>query len=137
MTSAPSSPPPNRRALRRVAATIALALVSVTGLVGLSAAPAAASWHPASVGYWTENPGLSLRDCYHPTVQLPPSQNCTFIKYLPRYTNVHVVCQRSGQNIYGNNVWDYVVYSGGEGFVSDYYMDTTHPSWIPGIDICT
>ncbi|WFE26751.1 hypothetical protein O7623_26285 [Solwaraspora sp. WMMD791] len=137
MTSAPSSPPRSRRALRRIAATIALALVSVTGLVGLSAGPAAASWHAASVGSWTPDPGLSLRDCYHPTVKLPPSQDCTFIRHLPRYTSVHVVCQRSGQNIGGNNVWDYVVYSGGEGFVSDYYMNTGHANWIPGIDICT
>ncbi|MDX8031417.1 hypothetical protein SK803_14415 [Lentzea sp. BCCO 10_0856] len=36
------------------------------------------------------------------------------------------MCQRSGQNIYGNKLWDYIVYSGGEGFMSDYYVNTGH-----------
>jgi hypothetical protein len=52
-------------------------------------------------------------------------------------TAVHIVCQRSGQNINGDAVWDYVTYSGGEGFAADYYINTGYASWIPGIDICS
>jgi hypothetical protein len=81
--------------------------------------------------------GVTVRDCYHASVQLPPSTNCSPQTTPPAGTDVHIVCQRSGQNIFGNNVWDYVVYPGGEGLVSDYYMDTGHASWIPGVDICT
>lgn len=121
---------------RRSLANAVLAVITAVGAIVGAATPAQASWHWAEVGWWTPSPGVSLRDCYHPTVQLPPSTNCRYMWALPAYTDVHVVCQRSGQDIYGNNVWDYIVYPGGEGFVADYYMDTGHPSWIPGIDIC-
>ncbi|MFK3979663.1 hypothetical protein ACI2K4_04710 [Micromonospora sp. NPDC050397] len=125
------------RAPRRIATLLATLLLASTGLVGTTAGPASASWYGATVGSWTPNPGVALRDCYHPTVQLPPGTYCTEIRRIPKNTGVHIVCQRSGQNIDGNNVWDYVVYSGGEGFVADYYMNTGHANWIPGVDICS
>jgi len=42
----------------------------------------------------------------------------------------------SPQDIYGDNLWDYVVTSVGEGFMSDYYVNTGYAGWIPGIDLC-
>lgn len=98
-----------------------------------TASAASASWYGASVGA----SGVNIRDCYHPSTQLPPSTICTFHASLSAGTAVHIVCQRSGQNINGDAVWDYVTYSGGEGFAADYYINTGYASWIPGIDICS
>lgn len=111
--------------------------LSVTGVAGAVLAgtvtAAQASWVSA---YPWSTAGVNIRDCYHPSVNLPPSTNCTYQTWLPQNTPMHVVCQRAGQNIYGDNVWDYVTYSGGEGFAADYYVHTGYASWIPGIDIC-
>jgi hypothetical protein len=114
-----------------------VAACSVTAaLVTMAATPAHASWQAATTGA----SGVNIRDCYHPTVQLPPSTNCTLRVAVPAHTGVRIVCQAAGQSIDGNPVWDYVVWEGGpgrpEGFASDYYIDTGSPSWIPGIDIC-
>jgi hypothetical protein len=109
---------------------------AVAGLVlaGATVADAApASWYYATVG----SSGVNVRDCYHPTVQLPPSTNCTYQTTLGSGTGVHIVCQRSGQNIGGDPVWDYITYPGGEGLAADYYIYTGYSSWIPGVDICT
>ena len=117
--------------IRRGAGVLAAAGALVLGATGV----ANASWHGATVGGWSTG-GVNLRDCYNPTVQLPPSTSCTYVKTVAPGTSVHVVCQRAGQNISGNNVWDYIVYPGGEGFMADYYVNTGHANWIPGIDIC-
>jgi hypothetical protein len=111
----------------------ALSAVGAAGtiLVGHVTA-ASASWDGATVG----GSGVNVRDCYHPSVHLPPSTSCTYQTNLSAGTGVHIVCQRAGQNISGDPVWDYVVYSGGEGFAADYYINTGYASWIPGIDIC-
>jgi hypothetical protein len=123
--------PRSRTSRRRIATAITLALATAgTGLV--MAGPAMASWYPATVGA----SGVNVRDCYHPTVKLPPSTNCTYLTTLSPGTSVNIVCQRTGQNIGGDNVWDYVVYSGGQGLAADYYINTGYPSWIPGIDTC-
>jgi len=121
--------------LRRAGAAVgAVGAAAALALAGASAADAApASWYTATVG----SSGVNVRDCYHPTVQLPPSTNCTLHASLGAGTSVHIVCQRSGQNIGGDNVWDYVTYPGGEGLAADYYIYTGYTSWIPGIDICT
>lgn len=108
---------------------------AVAGLVVGGGGVASASWSSATVGGYTTG-GVSLRDCYHPSTRLPPSQNCTYIKTVAPGTAAHVVCQTTGQNIYGDNLWDYVVTSVGEGFMSDYYVNTGYPGWIPGIDHC-
>ena len=123
--------PRRRTARRRIASAITVTLAT-TGAGLAMAAPALASWYPATVGH----SGVNVRDCYHPTVHLPPSTNCTYQTTLRPGTGVHIVCQRAGQNINGDNVWDYVTYSGGEGFAADYYIYTGYASWIPGIDIC-
>uniref|UniRef100_UPI003F49646B hypothetical protein n=1 Tax=Amycolatopsis sp. CA-096443 TaxID=3239919 RepID=UPI003F49646B len=70
---------------------------------------------------------------HHPPA---PSQNCTKITTVAPGTPAHVVCQTAGQDIYGDNLWDYVVTSVGEGFMSDYYVNTGYAGWIPGIDHC-
>jgi hypothetical protein len=120
--------PRNKKRLIRV--------LSVTGTAGAVLAgtvtAAQASWYTAYVG----SSGVNVRDCYHPSVNLPPSTSCTYQATLGSGTQVHIVCQRAGQNIGGDNVWDYVTYSGGEGFAADYYINTGYSSWIPGIDIC-
>lgn len=115
--------------------TIAVAAAAV-GIVAASAGSASASWVSATVGGYSTG-GVSLRDCYHPTTQLPPSQNCTYIRTVAPGTPVHVVCQREGQNIYGDPIWDYIVTPNGEGFMADYYVNTGYPGWIPGIDHCS
>lgn len=115
--------------------TIAIA-VTAAGVVAGSAGIANASWADATVGGYSTD-GVSLRDCYHPTTHLPPSQDCTYLKTIAPGTPAHVVCQTVGQNIYGDSLWDYIVTSNGEGFMADYYVDTSHPGWIPGIDHCS
>lgn len=135
-SSAPPSAPAERSRRRRMprrrtAAALTLALATA-GAGVVMADPALASWYPASVG----SSGVNVRDCYHPTVHLPPSTSCTYQAALGAGTGIHIVCQRAGQNINGDNVWDYVTYSGGEGYAADYYIYTGYSSWIPGIDIC-
>ena len=118
---------PGRRWVR------AASVVGVAGAIAIGSVTAAqASWFSASVG----GGGVNVRDCYHPTVNLPPSTSCTYQTWLSPGTPVHIVCQRAGQDINGDNVWDYITYSGGEGFAADYYINTGYASWIPGIDIC-
>ncbi|MEV6521648.1 hypothetical protein AB0M43_06915 [Longispora sp. NPDC051575] len=95
------------------------------------ATPAHASWHSA----YTTVADVAVRDCYHPEPQ-PPSQYCNLQKRLPQGTSLHVVCQRQGQNIYGNVWWDYVVHSAGEGYASDYYVYTGVDGRHPNIDLC-
>jgi hypothetical protein len=116
---------------RRLSTVAGLALAGA-GLLALNPAPALASWQAATIG----NTAVSLRDCYHPAKAAQPSQSCTFLKTVPAGTAVHIVCQHSGQNIYGDPVWDYISYSGGEGYVADYYVYTGYTSWIPGVDGC-
>jgi hypothetical protein len=114
--------------------------VAAAGALALGTADVAnatvQSWYPATVGGANSGGGVSLRDCYHPSVHLPPSTSCTYVKTVPTGTAVNIVCQRAGQNISGDPVWDYVVYSGGEGYMSDYYLFTGHDNWIPGVDVC-
>jgi hypothetical protein len=114
-------------------AAAALAAGSLTAGTASAATMHADSWFAATVGA----SGVNVRDCYHPTTQLPPSTNCTYQTTLSAGTSIHVVCQRSGQNIGGDPVWDYITYSGGEGYVADYYINTGYSSWIPGIQICS
>jgi hypothetical protein len=109
-----------------------LATLGAGTVLAVGATPALASWQTANIG----NSAVSLRDCYHPQKAAQPSQDCTFIKYVPAGTTVHIVCQHSGQNIYGDPVWDYISYSGGEGYVADYYVNTGYANWIPGVDVC-
>ncbi|WP_030434918.1 hypothetical protein [Actinoplanes subtropicus] len=118
---------------KRVAAAVGLTTAGISAALVMNAAPAMASWQSANIG----NSAVSLRDCYHPTKAAQPSQSCTFIKYVPAGTAVHIVCQHSGQNIYGDAVWDYISYSGGEGYVADYYVYTGYTDWIPGVDVCS
>jgi hypothetical protein len=120
------------RKLLKAAAVTAAAAGLVIGGAGL----ASASWAGATVGGYTTG-GVSLRDCYHPSVHLPPSQACTYLKTIAPGTPAHVVCQTVGQDIYGDSLWDYVVTSAGEGFMSDYYVNTGYAGWIPGIDHCS
>jgi hypothetical protein len=77
-----------------------------------------------------------VRDCYHPSVTLPPSTNCTYQTTLGPGTVVHIVCQRAGENINGDTAWDYITYSGGEGYTSDNNINTGYASYIPGVDTC-
>jgi hypothetical protein len=125
--------PPRRWTTRRRVAVATTVAVAAMGAGFATAHPALASWQLATVG----NSGVNVRDCYHPTVQLPPSTNCTYQAALSAGTSVHIVCQRAGQNIGGDSVWDYVTYPGGEGFAADYYIYTGYANWIPGIDICS
>jgi len=123
----------------RITAVAVLAATAALGTAGTAAAHddgvGAQSWHLATVGGGNSGGQVALRDCYHP-VQLP-STSCSLVKYVPTGTEVRVVCQRSGQNISGNSVWDYVVYSGGEGYMSDYYLFTGADGFIPGVDRCS
>jgi hypothetical protein len=118
--------------MRRAVTATALTAATVAALLAGPAAPAQASWFSASIG----GTAVSLRDCYHPTKAAQPSQSCTFIKTVPAGTAVHIICQHSGQNIYGDPVWNYIQYGGGEGYVADYYVNTGHANWIPGVDVC-
>lgn len=122
-----------RRRLVRGTGVAALA----GGLLVTAVGPAQASWQSATV-YNPDNstPYVYVRDCYHPSTNLPPNTTCTYQTTLYNGTPVHVVCQRSGQTINGDSVWDYIVYNGGEGFATDAYINTGYSSWIPGIDIC-
>jgi hypothetical protein len=126
------APKKQRSLAKRVTTAAGLALAGVSAALVMNAAPAMASWQSANIG----NTAVSLRDCYHPSKAAQPSQSCTFLKYIPAGTAVHIVCQHSGQNIYGDAVWDYISYSGGEGYVADYYVYTGYNSWIPGVDVC-
>jgi hypothetical protein len=126
------TPKKQRRLAMRVTAAAGLTVAAVGAALAMSAAPAMASWQSANIG----NSAVSLRDCYHPSKAPQPSQSCTFLKYVPAGTAVHIVCQHSGQNIYGDPVWDYISYSGGEGYVADYYVYTGYANWIPGVDVC-
>jgi hypothetical protein len=120
-----------RRTLRRGAMAAAAAVaVGLSTLVGAS--PAHASWYGATVG----NSGVNVRDCYHPSKAPQPGTSCTYQTFLGSGTGVHIVCQHSGDNIGGDNVWDYVTYNGGEGYVADYYIYTGYSNWIPGVDVC-
>lgn len=127
---------------RRIPVAIGAILSASAAFIALAPSAAAApdsgvqarSWHLATVGGSTTG-GVALRDCYHPVAQTP-SQNCTYIKTVPPGTAVHVVCQSAGQNIFGNNVWDYIVYSGGEGYMSDYYLITGADGFHPSIERC-
>ncbi len=127
------TPTKPRSVTKRVAAAVGLTTAGISAALVMNAAPAMASWQSANIG----NSAVSLRDCYHPTKAAQPSQSCTFIKYVPAGTAVHIVCQHSGQNIYGDAVWDYISYSGGEGYVADYYVYTGYTDWIPGVDVCS
>lgn len=128
------------RASTGIAAAAVLAATAALGTAGSASATTDGdvgiqSWHPATVGGGNSGGQVALRDCYHP-VQTP-STSCGLVKYVPTGTAVHVVCQRSGQNINGNSVWDYVVYSGGEGYMSDYYLFTGTDGFIPGVEYCS
>jgi hypothetical protein len=133
------------RAVRRT--VLGVAGVAAVALTTLGTAPANAttadtsaavtpySWFAATVGGAGSGGLVSLRDCYHP-VQTP-SQSCGLVYQVPTGTTVDIVCQASGQNIYGNSVWDYVVAPNGEGYMSDYYLFTNHDGFIPGVDRCS
>lgn len=122
----------NGKRMLRIVGALSIAFPLMIGGAGV----ASASWHNATVGGSTAG-GAALRDCYHPTAQLPPSTNCTFIKRVAPGTPTHVICQRAGQDISGNNLWNYVKFAdNSEGFMADYYVDTGHPGRIPGIDEC-
>jgi hypothetical protein len=120
---------------RRVVSALALMLCFGVVAVAASASPAQASWRAATTG----SSGVTIRDCFHPTLQ-QPSTSCTYVTFVPANTPVRIVCQHSGQNIYGDPVWDYIVWEGGpgrpEGYAADYYINTTYPNWIPGVDVC-
>jgi hypothetical protein len=117
--------------LRRTATATALAAGTAAALLTVTTGAAQASWYGASI-----SSSVTLRDCYHPSKAPQPSQSCTAIKTVPGGTPVHIICQHSGQNIYGNPVWNYISYSGGEGYVADYYTNTGYANWIPGVDVC-
>lgn len=125
----------NGKRMLRTAGALGIAIPLMIGGAGV----ASASWHNATVGGGNTAPdGVALRDCYHPTLQLPPSTNCTLLKRVAPGTPTHVICQRTGEEISGNNLWDYVKFSdNSEGFMADYYVITGHPGWIPGIDVCS
>ncbi|MFG1901143.1 SH3 domain-containing protein [Micromonospora carbonacea] len=118
--------------LRRAATAATLAAGTAAALLTVTTGPAQASWYSASIG----NTAVTLRDCYHPSKAAQPSQSCTAIKTVPAGTPVHIICQHSGQSIYGDPVWNYISYSGGEGYVADYYTYTGYANWIPGVDVC-
>ncbi|MEU1606392.1 hypothetical protein [Micromonospora matsumotoense] len=118
--------------LRRVATAATLAAGTAAALLTVTTGPAQASWYGANIG----NTAVTLRDCYHPSKAPQPSQSCTAIKTVPAGTAVHIICQHSGQDIYGDPVWNYISYSGGEGYVADYYTYTGYANWIPGVDVC-
>ncbi|MTK05172.1 hypothetical protein [Micromonospora sp. CP22] len=120
--------------IRRAAAVAGVTALAAGVGVAVSAAPAQASWYAATTG----GSGVTIRDCYHPPQS--PSTNCTFVAFVPANTPVRIVCQRSGQNIGGDPVWNYIVWEGGpgrpEGLASDYYIYTGYANWIPGVDHC-
>ena len=129
------------RAATRALMGVLMLSASMLGVTGPASAEEGGqvgvqSWHPATVGGGSSGGQVALRDCYHPVVQAP-STSCTLVKYVPTGISVHVVCQRSGQNINGNAVWDYVVYPGGEGYMTDYYLITGYNGFIPGVDYCS
>ncbi|MEU8112726.1 hypothetical protein [Micromonospora sp. NPDC048947] len=121
--------------IRRAAVAVGLAVAAAGAGVVVPATAAQASWFAATTG----SSGVTIRDCYHPTNQ-SPSTSCTYVAFVPAYTPVRIVCQRSGQNIGGDPVWDYIVWEGGsgrpEGFASDYYINTGYANWIPGVSGC-
>jgi hypothetical protein len=125
---------------KRIAASGLAACSVAAALVAIGATPASASWYGATTG----GTGANIRDCYHPTVNLPPNTSCTFRASVAAWTGVRIVCQRQGQSVSGyygtTDLWDYVVWEGGsgrpEGFASDANINTGYAYWIPGIDIC-
>ena len=120
-----------RRHWRKAAKVTAIAATATASLLTVGAQPAFASWH---AGYtWTS---VTLRDCYHPTKAAQPSTSCTAKVVLPPNTNLHIICQHSGQTIDGNPVWDYVDTAYGQGYVTDAYVRTGYANWIPGVDVC-
>jgi hypothetical protein len=118
---------------RRVAAVLCVAGALAAGAI-TAADATTASWQPATVGGGSSGGSVTLRDCFHPPQT--PSVNCGPVTQVPTGTSVHIVCQHAGQNIGGDNVWDYVSFPGREGYMSDYYMITGYANWIPGIQVC-
>ncbi|WKU04444.1 hypothetical protein [Micromonospora sp. HUAS LYJ1] len=55
---------------------------------------------------------------------------------MPAGTAAHIICQHSGQDIYGDLVWNYISYSGEEGHVAHYCTCTGYANWIRGVDVC-
>ncbi|MDQ1743855.1 MAG: hypothetical protein QOE23_2194 [Pseudonocardiales bacterium] len=121
----------SRRSLRRAAKLSAVAATAAASVLTIGAQPAFASWQAAYT--WTT---VTLRDCYHPSKAAQPSTSCTAITVLPTNTNLHIICQHSGQTIDGDPVWDYVDTPYGQGYVTDAYVRTGYANWIPGVDVC-
>lgn len=73
---------------------------------------------------------VSVRDCWHPTHPSQPGYDfCTnIIHTLYPGDAVRLNCQRYGQAVGSDHEWDYVLYSGGEGYVTDEYVNDSSES---------
>jgi hypothetical protein len=122
--------------IRRIARHAIAVLGAAGSVVALAASPGHASWNSVDIG----SSDVNMRDCYHPLQT--PSTNCNYVTTVPHGTTVHLVCQKAGQTIGDDSVWDYVVWDSNpsrpEGFVADWYVNThTSSYWVPGVDHCS
>ncbi|OZM71027.1 hypothetical protein CFN78_22465 [Amycolatopsis antarctica] len=113
-----------RRAIRRVAATLALAAAATLGVTGTASAAT------ATVGD-TDGDGLSVR-------QQATSESGSLGPVRDGDT-VDIGCQEQGQpvtntNGWSSDLWDYVPALGG--YLADAYLDTGHDGRIPGVPDC-
>jgi hypothetical protein len=67
-------------------------------------------------------------------VRAEPSLHGEIVGHLADGAKVAIGCQRSGDAVNGNPVWDFVIGEGG--FIADRYVWTGHASWIPGVPKC-
>ena len=140
---------------RRVSAVGGLVLAAALPAL-IAAAPASAQDEPAGASPAVVRPlnqivsiggtSVAVRDCYHPSKQTYPSQSCTFQATLEAGLQVTLVCQYSGQGIYGDYYWDYVLYpatgshGSGQGYTSDWYVNTGIPNAPyrdPSVPLCS
>lgn len=61
------------------------------------------------------------------------STTATVIRQYRRGDNVDVVCQTTGPLVETTSIWDKTQHAC---FVSDYYVETGYPAYIPGVPLC-
>lgn len=106
-----------------VLGTAAAADATPAPVSATNATPAAPMNHSVSI---SNSISPALRDCYHPSKQPYPNQNCTLINYLARGSTVTLVCQTAGQTIGNDSYWDYVQTGYGYGYVTDEYVNNPY-----------
>ena len=67
-------------------------------------------------------------------VRKAPSSTSTIVTHLAEGKSVGIACQITGDSVGGNSVWNFLEAYGG--YVSDRYVWTGYPDFIPGVPKC-